>query len=117
MGYERLTTVSFRSRIGEALQPFQGENPYAEVKVSGLEGIDGVLRVSLRSHLIDAPIPLDDFYVLVMQLKAWRNSNATTFKPAAQIIGGVSGHCTVFANIVIIRNVSRRCCDSSSKSH
>ena len=31
VGYERLTTVSFRSRIGEALQPFPGENPYAEV--------------------------------------------------------------------------------------
>ena len=34
----------------------------------------GLLCVSLHSHLIGAPIPLDYFYVLVKQLEAWRNS-------------------------------------------
>ena len=43
----------------------------------------GLLRVSLCSHLIGAPIPSDDFYVLVQQLEAWRNSIATAIKPAA----------------------------------
>ena len=46
----------------------------------------------------------DDFYVLVQQLEAWRNSIAAAFKLAAQIIGGVSGRCTVS----VICNASRR---------
>ena len=70
---------------------------------------------TLPSHRCTNPV--DDFYVLFMQLEAWRNSIATTFKPTAQIIGGVSGRCTVFVTIIIIRNISHRCCDSSSQSH
>ena len=40
----------------------------------------GLLRVSLHSSLIGAPIPLDDFYVLVFQLEAWRNGITSVFK-------------------------------------
>ena len=59
----------------------------------GTEWMDRLTEL-LRSHLIGAPIPLDDFYNLVQQLEAWRISIITAFKPAAQIIGGVSGRCT-----------------------
>ena len=57
--------------------------------------VNGIVLVFFVSHY--APISLvhqSNFYVLVKQLEAWRNSITTAFKPAAQIIGGVSGRCT-----------------------